>query len=168
MPTWVPDWTVADLTNPFHWELASRCSTSREHYKVAGIPSVTRIHLATVQHAERIKHWDTDFFISQLQRLADIDILRGSYFGRGQLTRRFLPHKYSSRFGDMYFPLRRELPPFQRTRDYLFALLQPVEKRVLDSSDCIEAKKPLRAVWSVCKNRSFIKIHEGYIGLGHG
>lgn len=163
IPTWVPDWTVA---NPLTYGFASGFSVSEVRHRGVGVLGVTGTCLTTIQHAERIKdynHVDTSIF--EIQRLAPHDILRRSYLGGGSLLDAFCHSICADVFADRYLPPRKDLPQFEQSKEFLSAILQPAKDRIPDTSLGTEANKFLVASRSFCEQRSFIETREGYIGL---
>lgn len=162
-PTWVPDWTVA---NPFLSGEASGYSISEVRHRGSGVLSVTGTHLATVQHAKRIKMGsDIESVILEIQRLAPHGILERSYPGRGSVLAAYCHTICADRFSDGCLPLRKDFPQFQQSMDFLSTILQPAKNRNPDTSPGSEASKFLLNARHFCKQKSFIETCEGYIGL---
>ena len=160
-PTWVPDWTVA---NRFEGVLARGFSISEVRHRGGGVLSVTGTHLATVQHAKRTK-MDTDMesAILEIQRLAPHGILERSYPGGGSLLAAYCRIVCAGRFSDSFLPLRKDFPQFQQSMDFLSAILQPAEKRILAVGP--GDMRLLGDARHFREQRSFIETREGYIGL---
>ncbi|CAF9941440.1 MAG: hypothetical protein ALECFALPRED_009142 [Alectoria fallacina] len=168
MPTWVPDWTVANTAFPFDKGEANGYSQSKVQYKGAGILSVTGTHSATVQHAERINYADRESMVAEIQRLAPNGILSGSYVGGGSLLAAYCATICSNHFGDTYLPVDQDMPHFQQSKDVLFAILEPTKQRDLNFSPGTDTEKWLNIAKIICEKRSFIKTREGYLGLAPG
>ena len=165
MPTWVPDWTVVDNPLPFRYGLASGRTTAEVQYRGADILSVTGSVSATVQHVERMEARDYRSLIAEIQRLAPQDVLQGSYIGSCSLLTAYCITLCANKFSDKYMPPFEALPQFQQSLDFLSAILQPGTKQVPEFSRGTHAARFLDNVWLYCKERSFVKTYEGYIGL---
>ena len=165
MPSWVPDWTVVDTPEPFPWGDYSRYSTSVK-YRGGGILNVTGKTSATVQHVERMEYKEhARSLVTELQRIAPRDVLRGSYIAGGSLLTAFSNAICATAYGDDRCPPDKWLPTVQQCLDFLSAILQPGEERIPDHSPNTMAFTLLTAVWSCCRKRSYITTIEGYIGL---
>lgn len=164
MPTWVPDWTIKTF---LPWGVASGNSVIEVSYRGGGVLSVTGTRVATVQHAERMKKdKGTEGLIREIRRVAPDNILRRSYVAGDSLLAAYCHTICASEFRDMHMPPRRDLPQFQQSKEFLFAILQRAEKRIPDyHSPGTEGKKFLSAAKFYCAERSFIETREDYIGL---
>ena len=165
MPTWALNPTTVETPLPLLSGLASGCSESEVQSGGAGILSVTGNVSATVQHVDRIECRDYGSLIAEIRRLAPRDVLQGSYIGSGSLLTAYCNTLCVKRFDHVYLPHREVLPHFQQSLDFLSAILQPGIKQVPDYSHGTQAEKFLDYTWSYCKERSFVKTPEGYIGL---
>ena len=165
MPTWVPDWTVVDTPWPLPSRLASGDTKPGVQYRGASILSVTGSVSATVQYVDRIEYKDHMSLIAEIQRLAPQDVLQGSYIGCGSLLTAYCNTLCANTFRDTYLPHFERLPQFQRSLNFLSAILQPGIKQVPDHSRGSQARIFLDWIWNYCRGRTFVKTREGYIGL---
>lgn len=165
MPTWVTDWTVVNTPTPFLKAGASGDCKNRCQYRGAGSLNLTGILSATVQHVDRVESrsmWD---LIAEIQRIAPHSTLHDSYTGGGSLLTAYCKTICANEFSETFLPPVKMFSQFQESLDFLSAILQPDERRVLDYSPGTRLDVFLARVRSYCKNRSFIKTSEGYIGL---
>lgn len=162
MPTWVPDWTVANETKPFPRRLASGYSNAKVHYTLAGSLKVTGVHLTTAQHAERKGYMDLESLITEIQLLANCGILRGSYIGGGSFLAAYCYTICAADFDDLYLPPQKARPQLQLS---MSLILQLAKTRILDNRSQDEVQMLLHSANYFRSHRSFIKTCEGYIGL---
>lgn len=166
MPTWVTDWTVVNTPTPFFKARASGDCKSRCQYRGVGILNVTGTLSATVKHVDRVEEskymWD---LIADIQRIAPHGTLQDSYTGGGSLLTAYCNTICANHFSETMLPPAKLTPHYQESLDILSAILQPGERRAPDYSPDTQVEIFLGRVRDYCKNRSFIKTSEGYIGL---
>ena len=165
MPTWVPDWRVADTPFPFVTGLASGHTVSEVQYRGSGILSVTGSASAPVQHVDKMDCRDRITLIAEIQRLAPQDVLRGSYIGSGSLLTAYCNTLCADTFSDTYSPRIGSLPQFQPSLEFLSAILQPSMEQVPHYSRGTQAETYLDFITAYCKERSLVKTREGNLCL---
>lgn len=165
MPTWVTDWTASNTPEPFFRAIASRNCRPRCRYRGAGLLSVTGTLSATVQQVDRIESTDLWGLIADIRGVAPRGTLHDSYTAGGSLLMAFCSTICANDFSERFLPTFIFLPQLQESIDFLSAILQPGERWVPDYSPGTQAGKFIGCVRGYCKNRSFIKTSEGYIGL---
>ena len=167
MPSWVPDWTVESMPDPFASRLASGFSYTNVQYQGAGVLSVTGVHLAIVQQSEKMSFIDTYYetVVAELQRIGNNDNLLSSYVGGGSLLAAYCHTFCAGSFAERYSPPHNLWPRSQQSLDFLSAILQPAKQPVPEHEPGSEAFKFLIYTYLYLENRSFIKTREGFIGL---
>ena len=164
-PTWVLNGTAMAFPLPLLSGFASSSIESEVQYRGAGILSVTGQISAAVLHVDRIECRSYGSVITEIQRLAPYDVLQGSYIGGGSLLTAYCNTLCVSNFSDTSLPRHENHPQFQQSLEFLSVILQPGIKQVPDHSRGTQAEKFINDVKFHCQERSFVKTHEGYIGL---
>ena len=159
MPTWVTDWTVVNTATPLIIEKPSGYSFPKVQHGGAGILS------ATVQHDDGVDFRDEMDLIAEIRRIAPRDILRGSYIGGGSLIAAYCKTLCVNTFSDAYFPPCMIFPTSQQSLDFMSAILQGGKMPVPDCSPGTQTAKFLCYIREYCRDRSFVKTGEGYMGL---
>jgi hypothetical protein len=167
MPTWVPDWSVANIADPLWSPLADAQSVAIAKYLGNGVLSVTGILSATLATAEEITFVDSSNpeLIAGICRPSPDDVTSASYVGGGSLLDAYCRTICCDNCGDGYLPTLPHFPDLPQSRNALIAFLKNDEAQMPDCSPGTDAAKFLDWAWNFCPGRSFFTTKEGYIGL---
>ena len=167
MPTWVPNWDVANVVEPLLGDgKACGHSMAKVTHKGGGILSITGVMSATITKAEEFVFKDNDYMtvIDEIRRLAPPDFEDGLYDSGGSLINAIVSTFCANTFDSTTRPPTARWPPFGRSRELVLAILR--DKHL--TPDCppgADERRYLDFVLTYCEGRSFLTTREGYIGL---
>ena len=169
MPTWVPNWADAETAKPVGGTgEAGGYSYAEAEYERGGVLSATGVLFATILRADEMGFRDThdtyDDMVDQICRFAPCNINHSPYVAGGTLIDTFCSTICANKFSNTTRPPRPLYPQFEKSRDFLLAILEDRSRTVTytpggDVAIC------LNFVSDLYYRRSFITTEEGYIGL---
>lgn len=169
MPTWVPNWAVAETATPVRGA-GDACgySDAEAEYERGEILSATGVISATILRAEDTGIQDTNTtyegLVDKIRRFAPRNIAHSPYVAGGSLVDAFCSTICTNMFSNLYRPSRPRYPQFEKSRDFLLAILEHSSQAFpLTSGSAVS--EYLDLVRHFCYRRSFITTEEGHIGL---
>ncbi|KAF6228712.1 hypothetical protein HO173_011731 [Letharia columbiana] len=166
MPTWVPNWTVADTATPLY-SCGRACghSEAKAQYREGGILSATGVISASISSADEMVFQCTyRSMADEIRRIAPRNIEDSPYPAGSSLIDAFCSTMCVNSFSDTIRPPQPVLPQFEKSREFVLAVLRDHDRHPNSTLDSDESKY-LGGVASVCENRSFITTEGGYIGV---
>ncbi|KAF6220712.1 hypothetical protein HO133_003145 [Letharia lupina] len=166
MPTWVPNWTVADTAVPL-WSCGRACghSEAKAQYREGGILSATGVISAAISSADEMVFQNTyRSMADEIRRIARFYIDDSPYLAGSSLIDAFCSTMCVNSFSDTIWPPRPVLPQFEKSREFVLAVLRDHDRHPNYTWDSDETYY-LNYARYYCKKRSFITTEEGYIGV---
>jgi hypothetical protein len=163
LPSWVPDWSIRNVSEPIQTSFASGISAADVQYLGGGVMRAMGVKVATIVHADEIPIFDlsTNETVALIRRFApaDLDI-------NGKVFDTYFRTLCCDQFRDSVDPPAILFPSLDKSKEALRFFLGP------DGN--VEPAKPLNpeiemyANWAryFMEGRSFFSTDKGHIGLG--
>ena len=167
LPSWIPDWSAATLTNSLSqlaW--ASGSTYAYALHENDGILKTCGVQIGLVGHVERIllsTELGRSEDLKEIRRLA-LKFMLERYTGGSSGLDVFCSTLCSGFFRDAYEPLLRIAPDFEESKEVLGAWLN--NEQIADTLQSSVADIYLSEISHCSRNRSLIYCKDGHIGLG--
>ncbi|KIW03032.1 uncharacterized protein PV09_05685 [Verruconis gallopava] len=167
MPSWVPDWSVANVADPLWYANADAQSEAVASYLGNGILRVCGTVSATLKTTEEIlfQNSSNKTLVSAVAHYAPPDVLNGSYVNNGSLLDAYCRTLCCGYFGEEYLQPLAHFPNFEKSKAILKNLINAADPTAEDLSTGTGGHRLLDWFWTFGQGRSFFTAVEGYIGL---